>query len=178
MNREKTKMLTRAALFGALVYLLTLTGAVTPIGGGAYIHIGDAMIYIVSVLLPLPSALMSAVIGAALADVTLGSAVYVIPTVIIKALLVICIKVIVKLVKKPAIRDLFICITGLITVVGYYFAEVILLLISGSGLVAALVTGAANSVIYNTVQMLASAAVYMVASGIVFRIASRRKNQE
>ena len=178
MNREKTKLLTRAALFGALVYLLTLTGAVAPIGGGAYIHIGDAMIYIVSVLLPLPSALMSAVIGAALADITLGSAIYVIPTVIIKALMVICIKVTVKLVKKTVIRDLLICAVGLITVVGYYFAEVVLLLISGSEFVAALVTGASNSVIYNTVQMLASAAVYMLASGIVFRLASKRKEQE
>ena len=178
MIREKMKMLPKTAIFAALVYLLTLTGAISPIGNGAYVHIGDAMIYITALLLPLPYAIVASAAGAALADLTLGSAVYIIPTIIIKAVMVLCLGMVAKYVKKPVIRDLFVCLSGLITIVGYYFAEVVLLICGGSGFVPALVTGAANSVIYNTVQMLASAAVYMLVSGIVFKIVSKCKKQD
>lgn len=178
MKIRKNKNLTSTVLFAVLILAFTLTGAVTPIGGGAYIHIGDAMIYLAALILPFPYAIAAAVVGAGIADLMLGSAVYFIPTLIIKTLTVIAVKAIIKRVSKPELQDLAVCLAGVVTVVGYYIAEVIILLLSGKALGAAFITGASNSIIYNIVQALASAAVYMILSGFVRkRIAVKKAKQ-
>ncbi len=168
-------MITTSAIFAALIYVATLTGAVAPIGGGAYIHIGDTFIYIAALVLPLPSAVSAAVIGAGLADLTLGSAIYIIPSIIIKSLVVITIKAPLKLTDNPVLQDFLICLSGIVTVAGYYVAEFVLLLISGSNFVSAISVAAANSVIFNILQALASAALYAFVSGAVRKFVGRRK---
>lgn len=176
MNKQKNKQITMSAIFAALVFLATLTGAVAPIGGGAYVHIGDAMIYLAALVLPLPYAVCASAIGAGLADLMLGSAIYIIPTVIVKSLLVVAAKGVSKLSSKSVIKDILVCLTGVVTVAGYYVAEVVLLLISGSEFTVALSVGAANSILFNTIQALASAAVYMILSGAVRSFMDKRKN--
>lgn len=175
MNDGKTKQLTSCALFAALVFGATLTGAMAPIGGGAYIHIGDAMIYLAALLLPTPYAVASAAVGAALADFTLGSTIYIIPTIIVKSLVVLAAKGLMKLTEKPVIQDILICLSGIVTVVGYYIAEIILLVISGSSFSAALGSAAVSSVMFNVLQAGASAVIYLIVGGAVRNIVNKRK---
>ena len=176
MNREKTKQLTSCALFAAIIYVATaVTGAVAPIGGGAYIHLGAAMIYISVLFLPAPYAVAAAAVGAALADFTLGSAVYIIPTIIVKSLVVLTAKGLMRLSKNALLQDILICLAGVTTVIGYYIAEVVLMLISGSQFNAALAGAAVNSIPFNTLQAGASAVVFLIVGGVVRKIADRKK---
>ena len=84
---NKTKKLTLTALLGALIFVATtFVRLPVPLSSG-YIHIGDAVIYLAACLLPKSYAILASVIGAGLSD-AIGFPVYVIPTIIIKALMV------------------------------------------------------------------------------------------
>lgn len=157
--KELLKKIKIPALFTLAVWLLTLTGAFCKIGDGEYIHIGDALIYATAVILPLPQALAASVIGSVLADITLGSTMYVLPTIIIKTLIVLVVKGISKAPLKPALRDVLICLSGVITVVGYYISKAVMDVLSGSAVITA-----SDTVIYNIIQALACAVVYSVIS--------------
>ncbi len=86
---KKTRNLTMTALFGAMVCVATMfIHLPVPMTGG-YVHIGDAFIYLAACMLPMPYAMAAGAIGAGLADALSGYYVYVLPTIIIKALLVI-----------------------------------------------------------------------------------------
>lgn len=176
MKSTKLKMLTNGAMFAAIIFAATLTGAAAPIGGGAYIHIGDAAIYLAVLLLPTPYAVAAAAIGAALADFTLGSAIYIIPTIIVKSLVVLTAKGLMKLSKQPVLQDILICLAGVVTVAGYYVAEIVLLLISGSGIGAAAAGAFFDSVPFNAIQAGASALLFLVLAGAVRRIVQNRKS--
>ena len=84
----KVKTLAIAALLAAIICIAT-TSFHIPVGvNGGYVHVGDAFIYMAASILPLPYAMMAAAIGAGLADLLSGAAVWVIPTIIIKPILV------------------------------------------------------------------------------------------
>lgn len=87
----KTKNIVLGALFAALIFIATLFHIPTGFNGG-YIHIGDTFIYLAAVLLPTPYAMVSAGIGAALCDALSGAALWILPTAIIKPLMVLCFK--------------------------------------------------------------------------------------
>lgn len=85
---KKTRNLTMTALFGAMVCVATMfIHLPVPMTGG-YVHIGDAFIYLAACMLPMPYAMAAGAIGAGLADALSGYYVYVLPTVVIKALIV------------------------------------------------------------------------------------------
>lgn len=86
---EKWKKLCLAALFAAAVYVATGVLPRIPAGVG-YLHIGDAVVYLSAVLLPHGYAACAAAIGAGLADLTSGYALWIPATVVIKALTVFC----------------------------------------------------------------------------------------
>lgn len=77
---------TKIAVFTALAAVLTMFPQVpTPIGG--YVHFGDSIIYIASIILgPVPGAVVGAV-GHALADILTGHAIFALPTFIIKGIM-------------------------------------------------------------------------------------------
>lgn len=85
---SKTRTLVTSALFAALVCLTTAYLLHIPMGNGEYVHIGDAFIYLGAALLPTPYAMGAAAIGAGLADLLTGSVNWVLPTIIIKPILV------------------------------------------------------------------------------------------
>lgn len=86
---KRTRCITMAALFAAMVYVTTtLIHLPVPMTGG-YVHIGDAFIYLAAAMLPMPYAMAAGAVGAALADALGGYYLYVLPTLIIKALLVV-----------------------------------------------------------------------------------------
>lgn len=86
---NKTRKITMTALFAAMVYVATaLIHLPVPMTSG-YVHVGDAFIYLAAAMLPMHYAMAAGAIGAALADALGGYYLYVLPTLIIKALLVI-----------------------------------------------------------------------------------------
>jgi uncharacterized repeat protein (TIGR04002 family) len=89
---RKTKDLVLAALFAALTCLTTAYILHIPVGAnGAYVHIGDTFIYLAAAILPMPYAMIAGAVGAGFADLITGSAAWVIATIIIKPILVLCI---------------------------------------------------------------------------------------
>lgn len=128
MNRNsnlKLHIIVFTGLFAALVCVLTMLHI--PVGNG-YIHIGDSLIYLSSMLLPFPCGLISGGIGGGLSDLFSGYPAYVLPTFIIKALNSLVIYLIAKRNEKIVniCSVIAVIISGLITVFGYYLTAVIL----------------------------------------------------
>lgn len=86
-NRKKLYLLTVTAAFAAAITVTTAYLLHIPIPTGGYIHLGDTLIYLGACLLPLPWAAAAAAIGAGLADL-LTAPIWVLPTLVIKAILV------------------------------------------------------------------------------------------
>lgn len=80
------KQLVTTALFAAVITVVTAYLFHIPFPTG-YIHLGDAVIYLAACILPLPYAIAAAAIGAGLADL-LTFPIWVLPTVVIKALII------------------------------------------------------------------------------------------
>ena len=88
-NKKNLRNLTLTALFAAIIFLVTAYLLHIPIGlNGGYIHVGDAFVCLAAVMLPMPYAMVAAALGGMLADVLTGAAIWAIPTIIIKPLLV------------------------------------------------------------------------------------------
>ena len=118
---DSLKRLVRAAVFAALICITTAYIFHIPIGGGGYIHPGDAMIYLAACLLPLPYAMGAAALGGALADL-LTAPVWAPWTLVIKALLPLAFARQSYRLLGP--RNLTACLLGaVINLVGYYFAN-------------------------------------------------------
>ena len=86
-QRENLRLLTTTALFAAAITVMTAYLLHIPLPTGGYIHLGDALIYLAACLLPVPYAAAAAAIGAGLADL-LTAPMWVLPTLVIKAVLV------------------------------------------------------------------------------------------
>lgn len=150
MNKT-TKNICFAAMFAAMVFGLTMLHV--PIGAGGYIHVGDAVIYIVALLMGGPWAFLSAAIGAAVADIVSGVAVYAIPSMIIKVLIAVPFVLISrKSDKLLSLRTaLFTVISGVITIFGYFITD---LIVYREGAVADLPA--------NVIQAVGSAVVFII----------------
>lgn len=124
MDRNKTqeqlKYLVLTALFAAMTYVLTAFLHVPTHQG--YVHFGDGMIYIAASLLPMPYAMAVGAIGAGLSDFLSGYAVWVLPTVIIKAATAACFSR--RNEKMVCVRNLIALVpAAVICVGGYYLAS-------------------------------------------------------
>lgn len=125
MKRSQTKLLVLTAVFTAFTAVCTAFVSFPVLTNGGYIHIGDAIILLASAVLPTPYAVFVGAVGGAMGDIILGSAVWAPFTLVIKALLALCIS------KKT---DKIICSRNLlgfipvflITTVGYYLSEALL----------------------------------------------------
>lgn len=116
-NQDNVRYMVTAAAMAALVFVLTAFLHIPTAQG--YIHIGDGIIYIAASILPLPYAMAASAIGAGLSDYISGFAVWVLPTVIIKTLTVLCFTS-----KKEKIinkRNIVALIIGFIICVGGYY---------------------------------------------------------
>lgn len=172
MERNKSTNLLRqiilASLFAAMTTVLTYYLKIPTHNG--YMHLGDAMIYLGACFLPTPLALISAGLGGMLADAFGGYTMYMLPTFIIKSLLVIAFTSKSKKImnKRNAIA---VGIGAIITVVGYYITEVLLVSISSTAsfaqfkeyLFSAVAwTSAVYSIPGNIIQAVASGAVFVI----------------
>ena len=86
-HKDNPHLMAATALFAAAITVMTAYMLHIPIPTGGYIHLGDALIYLAACLLPLPYAAAAAAIGAGLADL-LTAPMWVLPTLVIKAVLV------------------------------------------------------------------------------------------
>lgn len=86
-NQKKLRLLTVTAMFAAAITVTTAYLLHIPIPTGGYVHLGDALIYLAACLLPVPYAAAAAAVGAGLADL-LTTPMWVLPTLVIKALIV------------------------------------------------------------------------------------------
>ena len=87
LSKQKIHLLTTSAVFAAAIAMMTAYILHIPMPTGGYFHLGDALIYLAACLLPLPYAAAAAAVGAGLADL-LTAPMWVVPTLIIKSLLV------------------------------------------------------------------------------------------
>ncbi len=146
---EHLRYLVLTAIFAAMVYVLTAFVKIPTHQG--YIHVGDGVIYLASALLPMPYAMLSGAIGAGLSDYLSGYPMWILPTVIIKALSVIAFTH-----RNTAIvckRNMFAVIpAAVICIGGYYLAAVILYGDWGAALI---------DIPTNALQSVASAALFL-----------------
>ena len=126
MKNRKTLYIALAALFAALTAALTTIHLPLPSEAG-YVHFGDAMIYLAASMLPAPYSVLAAALGGALADALFGYFNWVPFTFVIKALNTLPFVIYHKKVKGSKIvcaKTVAISvISGIITVVMYYFAS-------------------------------------------------------
>ena len=117
---KTTKMLITAALFAAMTCALTFTVRFPTAVG--YIHPGDSVIYLAACILPFPYALLAAAIGGALTDFLAGYPQWIVPTLIIKALITLPYSP--KSEKILTARNAIMVVpAGLITAIGYFTAS-------------------------------------------------------
>ncbi len=122
MKSSKIKTLTLAGLFAAIIYITTAYLHIPSHTG--FTHVGDAFIYLAASIFPLPYALLASVLGAMLADVLTGFAIWAPASMIIKALVVVLFTN--KNKKIVCKRNLFaLIISGVITLLGYYLYDAI-----------------------------------------------------
>lgn len=157
MSKKSVRNLVMAALFAALIAVFTAWLFHIPIKIGAntaYLHFGDAFIFLAASLLPAPYACAAAAIGGGLADLLCGSAIWAPFTVVIKALIALCFSS--RSDRLLTRRNLLAALPALvITVGGYYLAEAILY---GNWVAPVL------SIWGNVVQIVGSAVIYVLVA--------------
>ena len=166
---QRTKKLVWCAMLAALTCVSTAWISF-PIGmiPGAYIHAGDAVIYLAAYLLgPLPGAIVGA-IGSAGADLMLGAYLYVIPTFVIKGILgAIAGVLLCGRRNTPAwIRAAWMLVCGLVVLIGYGVYEAFLY-----GIATALASAP-----FNGIQMIASAVIAAALSVVLDRVAEQERD--
>ena len=127
MERAQDKKTKRLALAGQLcgaTLLLTLISIPLPSGYG-YVNLGDAGVYLCALLLPGGLGALAAGVGAALADLILGWAIYAPVTLIIKGLTAFLAGLALLRVKKAAVPLALLCC--LVVPLGYFLYETVLL---------------------------------------------------
>ena len=119
---KRTTNLVTSALLAAIICLATGYILHIPTANGGYVHIGDAIIYLSAAVLSLPYAIACSAFCSFLSDLTTGAFIWVIPTMIIKPILVLCFSS--KSDKIITIRNVIASfLAGIIGIVLYMFAE-------------------------------------------------------
>ncbi len=148
MKKNNIKLMCITGIFSALVFVITAYLHIPTYNG--YVHCGDGVIFIAACMLPIPYSITVGVLGAMLADLITGFAIWAPGSMIIKGLLAILFTC--KSTKILTKRNLFMLApAALISAVGYYLYEA---LITGNfiaplpGILASLVQAAASSIVY------------------------------
>lgn len=152
-----TKDITNIAIMAALVFISTFLIKIPSLNG--YTHIGDSMVIISALILGKKKGALAAGLGAALCDLLSGYMQYIIPTFLIKAIMVLIIAIIAEnLINKTKFAWILGSIIGCaFQVVGYCLVETILY-----GFAAALA-----SVPTNIIQSIVGIALAVVLSTVL-----------
>ena len=152
MKKQKTRLMCLSGVFATLVFVVTAYLHIPTYNG--YVHVGDGFIFLAACLLPLPYSVFVGAIGAMLADLLTGFAIWAPGSMVIKALVALLFSS--KGKKILTLRNTLMLIpAAVISIAGYYFYEV---LITGSFL--ASLSGIPGS----TIQAVTSSLVFVAAA--------------
>lgn len=153
ISHKHTVYLSLTALFTAMICIMTAYVFHIPTGvNNGYIHLGDAMIYLVACLLPAPYAMAAGAIGGALADLLTAPA-WTLATLVIKLLLTVPFTS--RRNRILTVRNVLSLLIGIaITIFGYFIAEGIMF---GTWSLAIFIPSA----IGNLIQGIGSAVVFL-----------------
>lgn len=162
MNKKTTKM-ALTAMFTAMIFVLTLLHI--PVASG-YVHLGDALVYLVASTLGGPWALLAAALGAAIADLASGYAVYAPASLIVKILIAVPFALVNKKSERilTPLTALLTIPSGAITVLGYYIADLIINKIY-----------AVADIPGNLIQAVGSAVLFIVIAGAFDAVKIKKK---
>ncbi|MBQ8029109.1 MAG: ECF transporter S component [Clostridia bacterium] len=132
MKRNNAYYLCLTAVMAALITVFTFAVHFSVGSSNGYIHFGDTLIYLSGCLLG-PFGIIASSIGGALSDIISGFPLWALPTAIIKALNCLPFVLATKIQKKKS-RFKIICfptvlaliVSSLVTVAGYFVAEIFL----------------------------------------------------
>ncbi|MEF9933959.1 MAG: ECF transporter S component [Clostridium sp.] len=127
--RSNTKILVQTALGVALVTLCTMVIKIPIPSTQGYVNVGDAMIFALAISLGKKRAALAGGVGACIADILLGAAIYAPATLIIKAVEgYVCGIIYENIKEKSTLTGTIVSclIGGLVMVVGYFGYEAIL----------------------------------------------------
>lgn len=126
MKKDRLFNMVFCGLFSAIIFVVTRFIQVPVFSG--YVHFGDALIYIVASTLGGPWALAAASLGATFADISSGFVVYAPVTFIIKMLIALPFALVNGKSKKilTKITAFFTILAGIITVFGYFIADLVI----------------------------------------------------
>lgn len=167
MKNENVKKLTYTALFTAIVCVLTYIIKIPTANG--YLNLGDCGVYVAAVMCgPLAGAFAGGV-GSALADIFGGYASWALPTFIIKGVMGLVIGYFASKTKYVCVRNIiWMVITGVWMVLGYYFAD-ILVFGSSMGTFGAAILGMIPNAIQNLTGIVTSNLVLAALSKTQFK---------
>ena len=155
-----------SGIFTALVFVVTAYLHIPTYNG--YVHIGDGLIFLAACLLPMPYSVFVGAVGAMLADLLTGFAVWAPGSMAIKALVAMLFTC--KGKKIVSTRNTLMLIPGaVISIAGYYFYEV---LITGS------FVSSLSGIPGSTVQAVASSIVFVVVGLAMDRYHMKEKIME
>ncbi len=158
MSNKKNKLMIFTALFIAITAVTTSVIKI-PLPTGGYIHIGDSIIYLASIILPFPLGIVVGGFGGSLADGMAGYYIYIIPTLIVKMINSACFYLIrSKTDKIITLKSIIaLAISSIVTIVGYYIVSICLYGVDGS---LATIPG-------NAIQAVGSAIIFVIL-GLTF----------
>ena len=116
MKKSNIRLITFSAVCTAAVFVLTAYLHIPSHTG--FVHIGDGIIFLCAALLPLPYAIFVGSVGAGLADVLSGFAIFAPGTVVIKALSVVFFA---RTKRIVSVRNIFALIPAYALCIGGYY---------------------------------------------------------
>lgn len=158
MEKNNLRGIILTGLVAALVFVATRSIQIPAPGTFGYIHAGDSVIFLAPIILGWKRGAVAASIGAGLADLLSPYAVYTVPTLIIKAIMVFIIGVIIEKGLKEEAKITGRYIVGMILagawmIFGYFVTEAI---ITGT------IEAAVPTIAYNAIQFIESIIIAMV----------------
>lgn len=150
MRRNRIKMMCISGIFSAIVFVVTAYLHIPTYNG--YVHCGDGFIFLAACILPTPYAMLVGAIGALLADLLTGFAIWAPGSVVIKALIAMLFSC--KAKKIVTVRNSIMLLpAALISIVGYYLYEALItgsFIVSLSGIPGSAVQAVASSIVFVT----------------------------
>lgn len=121
-KKNHTKTLVVSSILAALIFVFTFLIRIPVNTSGAYMNIGDSVIYCAGMLVAAPWAAAASGIGSMLADILLGGGIYIPATLVIKALMGLVCALLMKNAGLP--KFILACVLGgAIMTVGYGLFE-------------------------------------------------------
>ena len=148
MKRNHTKLMCVSGIFTALVFGITAYLHIPTYNG--YVHCGDGIIFLAACILPMPYSIIIGALGAMLADLLTGFAIWAPGSMVIKGLMAFLFSC--KAKKIVTARNLIMLLpAALISVAGYYFYEALItgsLIASLAGIPGSLIQAVASSIVF------------------------------